>query len=73
MAQGIDADVASRVAYSKPVRKAEKAVKRKVRRKVTKYQKELGKQMKKLKRKHPRSKMSALLKRAHSATKRALK
>ena len=45
----------------------------KKKRKASKYQREFGRQMKKLKRKHPRTAMKNLMKRAHSATKRALK
>ena len=42
-------------------------------RKPSKYQKELGKQLKMLKKKHPRTKIINLMKRAHRATKKALK
>ena len=42
-------------------------------RKVSKYQKEFGKQLKMLKAKHPRTKITRLMKRAHSATRKALK
>ena len=49
------------------------AVSGKKKRKVSRYQREFGKQLKKLKRKHPRTKISALMKRAHRATKKALK
>ena len=48
-------------------------VKPKRRRKASKYQKELGKQLKMLKKKHPRTKVINLMKRAHRATKKALK
>jgi hypothetical protein len=41
------------------------------RRKVSAYQKEFGRQLKKLKKKHPRTPTSKLMKRAHAATKRA--
>ena len=41
-------------------------------RKPSKYQKELGKQLKMLKKKHPRTKVTALMKRAHRATKKIL-
>jgi len=44
--------------------------KKKVRRKVSPYQKEFGKQLKKLKKKHPRTKIGTLMKRAHRATKK---
>lgn len=47
--------------------------KRKSRRKPSKYQKELGRQLKILKKKHPRTKVINLMKRAHRATKKALK
>jgi len=43
------------------------------RRKKSKYQKELGRQLKMLKMKHPRTKITALMKRAHRATRKALK
>lgn len=42
-------------------------------RKRSKYGKELGKQLKKLKKKHPRTPVTRLMKRAHRATKKALK
>jgi hypothetical protein len=42
-------------------------------RKVSKYQKEFGRQLKKLKAKHPRTKIQNLMKRAHAATRKALK
>jgi len=43
------------------------------RRKRSKYQKELGRQLKMLKKKHPRTAITRLMKRAHRATKKALK
>jgi len=43
------------------------------RRKRSKYNRELSKQLKMLKKKHPRTKITALMKRAHRATKKALK
>lgn len=42
-------------------------------RKVSRYQKEFGRQLKKLKAKHPRTKIQNLMKRAHAATRKALK
>ena len=42
-------------------------------RKVSKYQKELGKQLKLLKKKHPRTPINRLMKKAHAATRKALK
>jgi len=47
--------------------------KRKKKRKVSKYQKEFGKQLKMLKAKHPRTPVTRLMKRAHSATRKAMK
>jgi hypothetical protein len=43
------------------------------RRKRSKYNRELSKQLKMLKRKHPRTAITKLMKRAHRATKKALK
>jgi len=45
----------------------------KVKRKVSGYQKEFGKQLKILKKKHPRTKISTLMKRAHIATRKVRK
>ena len=45
----------------------------KKKRKVSKYQKEFGKQLKMLKKKFPRTKIQNLMKRAHRATRKALK
>jgi len=45
----------------------------KKRKKVSKYGKEFGKQLKKLIKKHPRSKVTALMSKAHRATKKAMK
>ena len=42
-------------------------------RKRSKYQKELGRQLKMLKVKHPRTPITRLMKKAHRATKKALK
>lgn len=42
-------------------------------RKVSKYQKEMGRQLKMLKKKHPRTAITRLMKRAHRLTKKALK
>lgn len=44
----------------------------KKKRKVSKYQKELGRQLKLLKKKHPRTPVIRLMKRAHRATRKAL-
>lgn len=48
-------------------------VKQRATRKVSGYQKEFGKQLKKLKKKHPRTKIGTLMKRAHRATKKVRK
>ena len=45
---------------------------KKKKRKVSKYQKEFGKQMKKLKAAHPRTPVTSLMNRGHSATRKAL-
>ena len=50
----------------------EQAVATKKKRKVSKYQREFGRQMKKLKRAHPKTKVSSLMKRGHTATRKAL-
>lgn len=47
--------------------------KAKVKRKVSAYQKQFGVEMKKLKAKHPRTKVTKLMKRAHSATKKYMR
>lgn len=45
----------------------------KKKRRVSKYQREFGRQLKALKRKHPRTPVTKLMKRAHTATKRAMR
>jgi len=45
----------------------------KKKRKVSKYQKEFGKQLKMLKKKHPRTAITRLMKRAHTKTRKAMK
>ena len=45
----------------------------KKKRKVSKYQKEFGRQFKKLKKKHPRTSPKMLMKKAHRATKKVMK
>ena len=42
-------------------------------RKVSRYQKEFGRHLKALKKKHPRSSISVLMKKAHKLTKRSMK
>jgi hypothetical protein len=44
-----------------------------IKKKVSKYQKQLGKELKKLKKKHPRTKMASLMKRAHRAARKKVK
>ena len=56
---------------SRKLRSQIKAIKPK--RKVSAYQKEFGRQLKKLKKAHPRTPITKLMKRAHRATKRAMK
>ena len=46
---------------------------KKKKRKVSKYQKEFGKQLKMLKKKHPRTAITRLMKRAHTKTRKAMK
>lgn len=55
-----------------PVAAADRIVKNK-KRKVSKYQKRFGRELKALKKKHPRTNPRTLMKRAHAATKRALR
>jgi len=50
----------------------EQAVEKKKKRKVSKYQREFGKQMKKLKKAHPKTKVTQLMGRGHTAARRAL-
>ena len=54
-------------------KKAGKAKRKKIKRQVSPYQKEFGRQIKKLKKAHPRTPISKLMKRAHRATKKARK
>jgi|TARA_R110000824_G_C15172486_1_gene673043 hypothetical protein len=71
MAKGVPESVAipvSRIADS-----VEAPVKAAVKRKVGKYQREFGRQLRALKRKHPRSQISTLMKRAHRLTKKVMK
>jgi len=73
MAKGISPSTAHEVAYSAPVRAAEKRVVKKAKRKVGKYQKVFGKKLRALKAKHPRTSPRILMKRAHRETKKAMK
>ena len=45
---------------------------KKKKRRVSRYQREFGRQMKKLKAAHPRTKVTALMSKGHSATRKAL-
>jgi len=49
------------------------SVNKKKRRKVSKYSREFGIQLKKLIKKHPRSKVTQLMSKAHRATRKSLK
>jgi hypothetical protein len=60
-------------AMSKRSAAAGKKAGTKARRKVSGYQKEFGKQLKILKKKHPRTKIGILMKKAHRATKKVRK
>jgi len=65
--------VADAIADSPPIVALNDKATRKVKRKVSKYQREFGKTLKRLKRKHPRTKVQNLMKRAHRETKKRLK
>jgi hypothetical protein len=60
-------------AISRKAASAGKRVGQAKRRKVSAYQREFGRQLKKLKKRHPRTKISTLMKRAHRATKKVRK
>ena len=60
-------------AMSKRAAAAGKKVGRAKRRKVSAYQKAFGVELKKLKKKHPRTNISTLMKKAHRATKKKRK
>ena len=51
----------------------EKAKVARKKKRVSKYSREFGRQLKKLKAKHPRTKVSSLMKRAHRATRKKMK
>ncbi len=80
---GLDKDIAKSLskagceALIKPagsrVRSKIKKVITKKKRKVSGYQREVGRQLKALKRKHPRTPVTSLMKKAHRAAKRARK
>jgi len=68
------ADLISAANSSAPARKVGgKASPAKKKRGPNAYNKEFSKQMKKLKKKHPRTPVTKLMKKAHSATKKARK
>lgn len=69
----ITAKILSQRACHPTVSKTVGKGKRKVKKTVSKYNKRLGIELKKLKKKHPKTAISKLMKRAHAATKRALK
>jgi len=62
----------TRSSRSRTLRMPSRRSRRKAPRKVSRYQKEFGRQLKKLKKKHPRTPVTKLMKRAHAATRRAL-
>ena len=71
MAQGVSSAIAQPVSMlAAPV---EAAVVTKTKRKVTKYQRQFGKELKRLKAKHSKTPVTRLMKRAHAATKKAMK
>lgn len=71
LAQGASPAVAEPISQlAAPV---ERAVKRKVKRKVGRYQREFGRQLKALKKKHPRTAAKDLMKRAHRLTKKVMR
>ena len=72
------ADILARLEATTPRRRSSSRGSRRTRvplpkpkRRVSPYQREFGRQLKKLKRKHPRTPVTKLMKRAHAATKRA--
>tara|TARA_B100001142_G_C14293087_1_gene639757 strand:- start:584 stop:961 length:378 start_codon:yes stop_codon:yes gene_type:complete len=54
-------------------RRTGRKIRKKAKRKVSPYQREFGRQLIKLKKKHPRTKVGVLMKRAHRATKKVRK
>ena len=55
------------------VRRTAPKVAKKAKRKVSAYQRRFGVELKRLKKKHPRTATSALMKRAHRATKKVMR
>ena len=74
MASGrVPEPVADLVANSPPVVAVNDAVVKKAKRKVSKYQKEFGRQLKALKKKHPRTNVQNLMKKAHRETRKIMR
>jgi len=73
LASGVSPPTADAIAESAPVVALNEQAKKKVKRKVSKYQKEFGRQLKALKKKHPRTNVQNLMKRAHRATRKIMK
>lgn len=75
----LDADDRRRIAISggrvgsRAADRFTNVTKPKIRRKVSPYQREFGRQLKKLKKKHPRTNISTLMKKAHRATRKVRK
>ena len=69
----IPPSVADAIADSPPIEALNEQAKKKVKRKVSKYQKEFGRQLKALKKKHPRTSVQNLMKKAHRATRKIIK
>jgi hypothetical protein len=66
-------DQPSRLATSKRSLRSDKIPIPKRKRRVSRYQKVFGKHLKALKRKHPRTNISTLMKKAHRLTKKEMK
>ena len=71
MAKGVPEVVATPI--SELADRVEAPVRAAVKRKVGKYQREFGRQLRALKRKHPRTQTGTLMKRAHRLTKKVMK
>ena len=66
-------ELSSRSSASRNSRRTDKIPVPKRKRKVSRYQRVFGKHLKALKRKHPRSNISVLMKKAHRLTRKELK
>lgn len=73
MAGGLPPSEAETLSRSPSIKAADRRVRKTVKRKASAYSKEFGRQIKKLKRAHPRTPVTRLMKRAHTATRRARK